>query len=505
MQRLAVGLCPCLVMLVCLGCGGSKAADPWAETKLSREAREQAPIPLADESPVTMLKSIFSTAVFSGRPNLYDLHHPEGALATYAQRDPIRTVMLASRAGIAVEFDDQTGIATVRGQPRQLWLNLDKTPVQLPKTHYRRGIQAKPAIASVTSKNRLRYSDGEGMAVPLISAEDLSTAAAHWSTLVGLRSTAGQAPKHPAVSPDQVHSLYIPADGPLQWNRQEVPLEHLAKAVEAALQSDDRAVFVHPHAASSYGRLVQALDILQAVVEAGTPLRFALPHSELSRGGKTVGLVRRLRPAASDAPVMVLKIDREARFRDVQKLLDGLADHLDRVVLLTQLDLSEQHRITASTWPGGLPGGMPLALAKPTPQQLSEAYPGSVAGLASRNPRPASAMTPAPQQTRLPQQPQEPRIVQVGGDVKPPVKISGPDPEYTDTARQANAQGVVILQLVIDTQGRVEATKVLKGLDLGLTERAVEAVRQWRYEPAQRNGEPTAVYFNVTVPFRLEP
>jgi protein TonB len=94
--------------------------------------------------------------------------------------------------------------------------------------------------------------------------------------------------------------------------------------------------------------------------------------------------------------------------------------------------------------------------------------------------------------------------IHVGGSVLAPVKIYDPKPLYSEVARKARIQGVVILQAVIDRQGNVTDVKVLKGLPFGLTEGAVEAVRQWKFEPATLNGKPVAVYYNLTVNFSLQ-
>jgi len=93
---------------------------------------------------------------------------------------------------------------------------------------------------------------------------------------------------------------------------------------------------------------------------------------------------------------------------------------------------------------------------------------------------------------------------QVGGDVTPPVKIHTPSPNYTEDARLARIQGVVILQAIIDALGNVQEVDVLKGLPSGLTESAVETAKQWKFRPALRNGVPVPVYFNLTVRFSLQ-
>lgn len=92
----------------------------------------------------------------------------------------------------------------------------------------------------------------------------------------------------------------------------------------------------------------------------------------------------------------------------------------------------------------------------------------------------------------------------VVGDVVPPRRIEGPAPQYTPVARTARIQGVVIVQALIGVDGRIHELKVLKGLPMGLSEAAAEAIREWRFEPARdESGNPVDVYYNLTVNFRL--
>ena len=102
-----------------------------------------------------------------------------------------------------------------------------------------------------------------------------------------------------------------------------------------------------------------------------------------------------------------------------------------------------------------------------------------------------------------PPEPQFEDVFIVGGEVQKPVKILAPAPVYTELARRARIQGIVILQAVIDRDGAVISTEVVRGLPMGLNEAALEAVRQWRYEPATLHGRPVAVAFQLVVKFEL--
>jgi periplasmic protein TonB len=96
------------------------------------------------------------------------------------------------------------------------------------------------------------------------------------------------------------------------------------------------------------------------------------------------------------------------------------------------------------------------------------------------------------------------RAERLGGDIVPPVKLSGETPGYTEEARQGRVQGVVILEAIIDIVGNVAEVKVLKGLPMGLTETAVAAAERWKFRPAMRNGAPVPVFYNLTVKFSLQ-
>jgi TonB family protein len=80
---------------------------------------------------------------------------------------------------------------------------------------------------------------------------------------------------------------------------------------------------------------------------------------------------------------------------------------------------------------------------------------------------------------------------------------SGDRPRYTDEARRARVQGVVIVEVVIGKSGAVRSARVLKPLPMGLSEAAIEAARTWLFEPARIDGEPVAVYYNVSSMFLL--
>lgn len=94
-------------------------------------------------------------------------------------------------------------------------------------------------------------------------------------------------------------------------------------------------------------------------------------------------------------------------------------------------------------------------------------------------------------------------LYRVGGGVSAPRAIFAPDPEYSEEARKAKFQGTVVLWMVIGPDGRPRDLRILRSVGMGLDEKAIEAVRSWRFEPARKDGRPVAVQINVEVSFRL--
>ena len=94
-------------------------------------------------------------------------------------------------------------------------------------------------------------------------------------------------------------------------------------------------------------------------------------------------------------------------------------------------------------------------------------------------------------------------VYQVGGDVTSPKLIHKAEPKYTKRAKKEKSKGTVSLAAVVNKQGIPESIEVVKGLNSDLDAEAVKAVSQWRFEPAQKNGEPVAVKVKIEVNFRL--
>lgn len=94
-------------------------------------------------------------------------------------------------------------------------------------------------------------------------------------------------------------------------------------------------------------------------------------------------------------------------------------------------------------------------------------------------------------------------IYSPGNGVSIPRAIYSPEPEFSEEARRSKYQGEVTLLATIGADGRTRDLRVVRSLGMGLDEKAMEAVRTWRFEPARKDGQPVAVQMNIIVNFHL--
>ena len=92
------------------------------------------------------------------------------------------------------------------------------------------------------------------------------------------------------------------------------------------------------------------------------------------------------------------------------------------------------------------------------------------------------------------------KAIRVGGQMRPPIKTKEVAPLYPAIAQSARVQGDVVIEATIDDEGKVADARVLKSVPM-LDQAALDAVRQWEYQPSLLNGIPTAVVITVTVKF----
>jgi len=95
-------------------------------------------------------------------------------------------------------------------------------------------------------------------------------------------------------------------------------------------------------------------------------------------------------------------------------------------------------------------------------------------------------------------------LYRIGGGVSAPLVLHAVDPEFSDEARRAKYQGLVLIQMIVDAQGNPQNPKVVRPLGMGLDEKALEAVRQYKLKPAMKDGKtPVPVMITIEVNFRL--
>lgn len=141
--------------------------------------------------------------------------------------------------------------------------------------------------------------------------------------------------------------------------------------------------------------------------------------------------------------------------------------------------------------PGGIPGGVAGGILG-----------GILAANASREPAvalPAPPLPPPPEPPPLP-----PRPVRVGGEIREPRLTKMVPPVYPSLAAKARVGGFVVLEAVVTAAGVVDEIRVISGHPL-LIQAAVNAVKQWRYEPTYLNGAPIPVMLTAKVEFRRAP
>jgi protein TonB len=87
--------------------------------------------------------------------------------------------------------------------------------------------------------------------------------------------------------------------------------------------------------------------------------------------------------------------------------------------------------------------------------------------------------------------------------ITPPHTTYSPDPKYPDKARKAHEGGVVLVDLVVGTDGLARDVKIARTVTPELDQAAMDAVKQWKFTPAAKDGHPVAVQIKVEVSFNI--
>lgn len=479
--------------LLASGCVEGAEPDPWQLTPLSEAASR------CDRAKVREHLDVLRRHRLA--PNLRDLHHPEGALARWIElcaNSPFNPAVAGPDVDVVRSMLEVAGSAATPDAVRGYltFARLDRIQIHLPATRSRTAVPPGAAIVSVDPSGMIRVSSGEELSVLVPGPEDVLSFAfsivARAAGEIGapdLPPGGGAALRIDIGPGDELRVARRPT--PLRRDDLELVLNELLPGGPARV---GRQVVLEADPAASYGAVVEVLD---ALAGAGSGDEVV---ARLERG---IDLVFET-GAGGDPPAVAIKVDRSAAFSALTRILDALARAgIEHVILLSSLDLQGMVEEPPSSDPGGLPGGLHLRLvgrrAEPpaSPRSVPSERPPAVVELPSTD-----VVFHVPEVEAAERRPGEPLLV--GGEVIAPVKLHAPAPSYTEIARKARIQGVVIVQAVIDERGDVVDVKVLKGLPMGLDAQAVEAIRQWKFKPATLDGEPAAVYYNLTVSFRLE-
>jgi TonB family protein len=98
-----------------------------------------------------------------------------------------------------------------------------------------------------------------------------------------------------------------------------------------------------------------------------------------------------------------------------------------------------------------------------------------------------------------------PGLDRVGGKVTPPVVLKSVDPEFTDDARRRGVEGICMISVIVNAEGKPLNPRVVRSLDPGLDLKAIEAIKKFRFKPAFKEGVPVSVMITVEINFRLYP
>jgi periplasmic protein TonB len=190
-------------------------------------------------------------------------------------------------------------------------------------------------------------------------------------------------------------------------------------------------------------------------------------------------------PPSAPAPVKIVKVI--PRQFDAGKLM------APKVVPKEIATIKEEELPPATTGVAGVVGGVPGGVAGGTPG-------GVLGGIISSGNQVAALPPPPPPPVE--KKPVTPKRITIGGNVQQAKLVRQPKPNYPPLAKQARISGVVHLAAIISKDGTIQDLKVISGHPL-LIPAALEAVKQWVYQPTLLNGEPVEVSTQIDVNFTL--
>jgi protein TonB len=190
-------------------------------------------------------------------------------------------------------------------------------------------------------------------------------------------------------------------------------------------------------------------------------------------------------PPAAAPPVKIVKI--------IPRQFDAGRLMAPKVIPKEVATIKEEELPPPTANVGGVVGGVPGGVAGGTPGGVLGGIIGSV---------PSAAPPPPPPPKKVEEKPATPQRIRIGGSVQQAKLVRQPHPVYPPLAKQARIQGTVKLSAIISKDGTIQHLEVISGHPL-LVPAALEAVKQWVYQPTLLNGEPVEVITQIDVNFTL--
>jgi len=190
-------------------------------------------------------------------------------------------------------------------------------------------------------------------------------------------------------------------------------------------------------------------------------------------------------PPAAAPPVKIVKVI--PRQFDAGKLM------APKVIPKEVATIKEEELPPPTMGAAGVVGGVPGGVAGGTPGGVLGGIIGSV---------PSAAPPPPPPPPKKEEKAAAPTRIKIGGAVQQAKLVRQPHPVYPPLAKQARISGVVKLSAIISKDGTIQKLEVISGHPL-LAPAALEAVKQWVYQPTLLNGEPVEVVTQIDVNFTL--
>ncbi len=258
-------------------------------------------------------------------------------------------------------------------------------------------------------------------------------------------------------------------------------------------------------------KIITLVWVLPWVLAAGesSSLLYALPQVELGKWWKNSEIVKEL--ALSDKQVNQLEDSFLNHRPGLVPLIIELGQHDEQLQMLMKAEslddkaIMEQAELVASARARleKENASLMLSIRKVlTGQQWKRL--GEIRDLRNTSSALIMSMGSAATSSMVVSTPSGEKIYSMEDGIKPPQVLYRPMPSYTQAAREAKAEGIMLLKVIIRKDGNVDNIEVVRGIGYGLDESAIRTIeKEWRFSPGTLNGEPVDVQANIEVSFRI--